>query len=185
MAGATVTIDDAALLESLREIQARGDDTETPLRSIGEALIISHRARAKEEISPEGAKWAPLSPAYKKRKKKHKNRILLLDDHLIAELHYAVDATGLAFGTDSVYGAIHQFGGSIEHKARTQELYFRQNERTKEVGNRFVKRDKSNFAQTVNVKAYTARVPARPYLGMSKADVEEAREILSDWVLEK
>ena len=149
MAGATVTIDDAALLESLREIQARGDDTETPLRSIGEALIISHRARAKKQISPEGAKWAPLSPAYKKRKKKHKNRILLLDDHLIAELHYAVDSTGLVFGTDSVYGAIHQFGGSP------------------------------------GMPPGPAAVPPRPYLGMSKDDVEEAREILSDWVLEK
>ena len=149
MAGATVTIDDSALLESLREIQARGDDTETPLRSIGEALIISHRARAKEEISPEGAKWAPLSPAYKERKPKHKDRILLLDDHLIAELHYAVDATGLAFGTDSVYGAIHQLGGSP------------------------------------GMPPGPAAVPPRPYIGMSDADVEEAREILSDWVLEK
>lgn len=41
-------------------------------------------------------------------------------------MRHSVSNNELALGTDRVYGAIHQFGGKIEHAARLQQVYFRQ-----------------------------------------------------------
>lgn len=60
-------------------------------------------------------------------------------------------------------GAVNEFGGEIEVPAREQTLYFRYSERTGQVGHRFVKPAKANFAQTVMIPAHTITVPARPY----------------------
>lgn len=59
--------------------------------------------------------------------------------------------------------AVQEFGGSMSIPERTQDLHFKQNERTSEVGNRFVKAGKANFAQTVTIPAHTVTIPARPF----------------------
>lgn len=59
--------------------------------------------------------------------------------------------------------AVNEFGGTIDVPAREQTLYFRYNERTGRIGQKFVKSAKANFAQTVMIPAHTITVPARPY----------------------
>lgn len=56
--------------------------------------------------------------------------------------------------------ARHEFGAEIKKEARTQTLYFKQ-DKNGTVGNRFVKKDKSNFSQEANVGAHTYDIPAR------------------------
>lgn len=58
--------------------------------------------------------------------------------------------------------AVQEFGGSMNIPARTQDLHFKMS-KSGEVGNRFVKADKSGFVQTVTIPAHTVTVPARPY----------------------
>jgi UDP-glucose 6-dehydrogenase len=41
------------------------------------------------------------------------------------------------------------------------------------VGNKFVKKKKSDFAQTVNVNAHNIKYTARPWLGTSTSDNNE------------
>ena len=53
--------------------------------------------------------WPDLSPGYLKRKKKNRDKILVLDGWL-RQLNYATSKTELRLGTDRVYGATHQFG---------------------------------------------------------------------------
>lgn len=61
-----------------------------------------------------------------------------------------------------------EFGGEIEVAERQQDLHFKQG-KDGSVGNKFVKKSKSNFVQTVTVKAHKVVVPARPFMRRSVA----------------
>ena len=56
-----------------------------------------------------------------------------------------------------------EFGATVEVPERTQTLYFKRN-RDGTVGNRFVRKDKSDFAQDVTVGGHTITIPARPFM---------------------
>lgn len=58
--------------------------------------------------------------------------------------------------------AVQEFGGSIAVPERTQELEFKQ-AKNGEVKNRFVKRGKGNFVQTVTIPAHIITIPMRSY----------------------
>lgn len=67
-------------------------------------------------------------------------------------------------GTSLPYvAAIQEFGATIQIQAHTKELYFKQG-KNGAIGNKFVKKSKSNFAQEVNVGAYTVFIPPRPFM---------------------
>lgn len=61
------------------------------------------------------------------------------------------------------YAAYNEYGATIEIPERTQTLYFKR-KRDGSVGNRFVKKGKSDFAQDATVKAHTVTIPSRPFL---------------------
>lgn len=83
---------------------------EAVFNDIGEYLLISHRDRWGQGVSPGGEPWEPLSARYRARKRKNKDRILVLEGDLRDTLRYQADAARLAFGTDRIQGATHQFG---------------------------------------------------------------------------
>ncbi|EAR4362662.1 hypothetical protein ELU49_24020 [Salmonella enterica] len=67
-------------------------------------------------------------------------------------------------GTPVAYiAAIQEFGGSAVIPAREQTLHFRYNEKTGEIGHRFVKAGKGNFAQDVVIPEHTVTIPPRPF----------------------
>ncbi|EDQ1698258.1 hypothetical protein GP195_005251, partial [Salmonella enterica] len=67
-------------------------------------------------------------------------------------------------GTPLAYiAAINEFGGSAIIPAREQTLHFRYNEKTGEIGHRFVKAGKGNFAQDVVIPEHTVTIPPRPF----------------------
>lgn len=65
--------------------------------------------------------------------------------------------------------ALHEFGGTISVPERQSDVYFHQRA-DGSVGRRFVKKEKSNFAQSVKVKAHTIVIPARPFMRPAVAD---------------
>ncbi len=112
MAGTAIKVDDREVLEALERLALAGGDSSSALAEIGENLLISHRARFDRQQDPEGNPWAPLSESYRARKRRNKNKILVLDSYLKDLLRYQIEAGGtvLRFGTDRIYGATHQFG---------------------------------------------------------------------------
>jgi phage virion morphogenesis protein len=112
MAGATLHIDiDAKPLQAqLEALAERAGSLEPVFSDFGEYLLNRHRARFAQQVSPDGEAWAPLSPRYKARKPKNKNKLLVLEGHLRGLLRYQTGPAGLEFGTSLVYGAVHQFG---------------------------------------------------------------------------
>lgn len=79
-------------------------------KDVGEHLKLAHRYRFDVAISPDGDLWEPLDPAYRRRKKRRKDDILVLDTYLRDQLSYRASNAGLEFGTNRIYGAAHQFG---------------------------------------------------------------------------
>lgn len=114
MAGAHVSIEveDRALQQAFSRLMSAAANPAPALRDIGEQLLNAHRERFARQESPEGDPWAPLSSRYAARKKKNKDKILVLEGHLKDLLRYQVTEAGAALelGTDRIYGATHQFG---------------------------------------------------------------------------
>lgn len=108
--GIHVHVDDREVRRVLRALERATGNLRPAFLEIGEALLQSHEERWSQEQSPEGEPWAPLSPRYQVRKKKHRDEILLLDETLRDTLRYQAGRDSLAFGTDRIYGATHQFG---------------------------------------------------------------------------
>lgn len=113
MAGASdlirIDYDDAAVRQSLKKLLDKLGNLTPVFQDIGESLLISHRERFDRAISPDGIPWAELSPDYQKRKRRNRDKILVLDGWL-RQLHYAASDAELDLGTDRIYGATHQFG---------------------------------------------------------------------------
>ncbi len=83
-------------------------------------LLLSHDQRFRDQLSPDGELWAPLSTNYKKPK--NSNLILQLNMHLSGELAYDADNQSLEFGTNFEYGAIHQYGGTPEMRPQNAAI---------------------------------------------------------------
>lgn len=182
MAGAMldVEVSDSQVGELLAKLAERMGDLRTPLEDIREYLHQSTDERFRQQVGPDGSPWAPLAASTLAKKKGP--RTLRESGDLQDTLRGQVQGDELLFGTDRPYGAIHQFGGKIEHAARSQQAYFKRR-KDGSVGNRFVKKAKSDFAQWVTRGASTTEIPARPYLGLSTEDETEVLAIVESWLL--
>ncbi len=176
-----VSIDESSVGKAFDELVERLGNLTTPLNDIAEYLHQSTDNRFRQQVAPDGSPWAPLAPSTLARKKG--SRILRDKGTLQDTLRHIVSNNELAFGTDRPYGAIHQFGGKIEHAARSQQVYFRQG-KDGSVGNRFVKKNKSNFSQWATRGASATDMTARPYLGLSSEDETEILAIVGDYLAE-
>lgn len=88
------------------------------------------------------------------------NRTLIGESrNLWQKITFEASPTGVRVGTDVLYAAVHQFGATIKPK-KGDRLFFT-------VGGR-------------KVAAKQVRIPARPFLGLSKSDEAEITQIIDD-----
>jgi phage virion morphogenesis protein len=147
-----VDIDDRRIAEAFDELRRHGADLRPAFDDIGQHLDRSHRERWDREESPDGERWAPLSPATQASKPKNADKILILNAHLRDTLAAQATARSLRFGTNRIYGAVHQFGAA-----------------------------KGAFGRTARGGPIPwGNIPARPYLGVSAEDETEILAILAD-----
>lgn len=118
MAGARITLelDSGAARAALDGLVGQLDDDGRTLllEDIGEYLLRATRDRAGQQVDPDGAPWAALSPRYAARKAKLRPGVPLLkfDYHMLGDqLSSQVDQDTLLVGTNAPYGARQQFGG--------------------------------------------------------------------------
>ena len=157
MTGVNIEFNIQDALDAMLHIEAAIDDMSGLFDHMGEVLLDIHEARFNAQESPDGVPWQELSPWYKESKPKQKDKILTLDGTLRSTLRWQIEGNTLLFGTNLIYGAIHQYGGTI--KPVTAKAL--------NVGGRPVKQ---------------GVIPARPWLGVSAQDklllVEVVREHL-------
>lgn len=132
MAGARFDLDYAELRNGVRRsgpigaiqhyLRAMTDlfRDQTPImREIGETLEAGTKARFDSQTDPSGRRWAPNSPVTLARKAPQRH-ILTHTGTLKDSIRYHADRRRVSVGSNRVYAAMMQFGGS---KARFPHLW--------------------------------------------------------------
>jgi len=175
MAGVVIKIDadgESVVMQALHRLSGLEETQQRLFDTIGQTIVSNIRNRWTQGEGLEG-KWR-LSG----RVKREGGTTLRKTSRLMDSITHNVLQSGVEIGTDVVYGAIHHFGGEIRHEARMRRTYFRQG-RDGTVGNRFVRKSRSNFMQESMGKAYIINMPARPFLGLTEQDEQD---VLNDIV---
>lgn len=194
----------APIVLALNRVRQSGQNALPVMKQIGEYLVRSTLNRFDAQVSPEGVPWQADTPAVWAKKKILK--ILTESSHLKGSIVYRASSSTLEWGTNKIYGGIHQRGGEIQHKEREQVLHFKKGTvdqfANKDDANRelhmtngkvlYFKRGagagfhrgnmKASFAMKVTIGAHETQMPARPYLGISGDDQREILLRINDYL---
>ena len=190
MAGVSFTIDNKQVFGVLTAIARQGDDTAPALHAMGAYMVFSTQRNFERETAPDGTPWRPLSPRTAGRRvgrgRRGFDHILRDTTRLYRSIVYAVDPNGVEWGTNVVYGRIHQLGGQVTIPPRQQTIRLRRVKlKSGAKAIRFAKPShRSATERSVALRAHTITIPARPFLGVSPADGVELVQIGRDHLSE-
>lgn len=127
-------------------------------------------------------RWRPLAPStLKERKRKgYTGKILQRTSALLSSIQPFSNNEEAGAGTNLKYAAVHEKGADIFHPARPSKVRLRTNAsgsllRQKGYNNLAVfasKKHKRAVQKDITVKAYTVRIPPRPFISLNEADKE-------------
>lgn len=149
-----------AALNRLRGSLPDGGDMTPVMKSLGRVLLTGTQLRFRAGKGPEGQAWKQS-----KRAAEEGGQTLRKDGGLLGSITYEAGNGKVAIGTNKVYGAIHQFGGTIKHPGGTRYVVVQGMARF--VSNSFV------GPVTGLTKSHPIPMPARPFLGASDSDQAE------------
>ena len=132
------------------------------LKEMSISLLALIQRGMEQERSPDGTPWQQLKPSTV-RQRGSAHPMLRRAGDLFRSLQPGTTDDSAYVGSNWPYAGAHQFGARIKRKGGTATLYFRQGAGGR-VGNRFVRRNRSNFAQEAQVGPYEILIPARPYM---------------------
>lgn len=161
MAGVTITFRPEGfeeVLDNLGEAAARTENARGLYDSIGAALAASAQRRFEEEADPAGNPWPPSLRALVMG-----GRTLTRTGALVASITHEANDDSAAVGTDLIYAAIHQFGGTIKAKSP-------RGLRWRAPGGGWVRKDE-------------VEMPRRAFLGLDDGDESAIRSLVADWIL--
>ena len=144
-------------------------NTQALMESVGEALVSGTKKRFDEKKDPEGTPWKPSRRALEKG-----GKTLMHSGRLRRSIDYAATSDKVMVGSNLAYARIHQKGGEITPKKAKQKG----GEITPKKAKKLVFKDSDG--KTVAVDAVT--IPARPYLGVSKEDMEDVKATMADFL---
>ena len=124
------------------------------MASVGEALVSGTIRRFNNEESPKGEKWEKSGRAIAEG-----GQTLSDTAHLRKSIDFKATPAQVMVGSNLLYARIHQLGGTIKPKK----------------GKALKLNGQDIFVSEVNM-------PARPYLGVSKADMDEVRETMAEFI---
>jgi len=109
-----VKVDDREIGAALDRLQAHTDRMAPAYKNIGEELLQSTRQRFRDQVDPDDRPWQALraSTLAAKAARGHSLSILRARGHLADTIRYQADDSGVRVGTNRIYGAIHQMGGT-------------------------------------------------------------------------
>lgn len=177
-AGFTIQVDDGDVRATLAQMAQDGTGDLMP--HLGEYLLQTTEERFTSQTAPDGSQWKPLRQRYARRKRYNRDKILTLRGYLRSGIRYQPDGPlAVEVGTNSPYGAIHQFGGTIVMTARQAIV------RTRSVAGRilFARKNAAGAkVRKVSIGAHEVNMPARAYLGVSSKDRLGIVEIVRTWL---
>ena len=160
MAGSSITytIQDEQVRRAFNQLSWTVKNTLPIMNAVGTALVEGTHQRFENGTGPDGAAWAPLNPGYAAGKRgpgilrESGNR-----GGLMGSITRRASKDSVEVGTNKVYAAIHQFGGTISSKSGGYLSFA--------IGGQFVR-----------VRSVT--IPARPFIGISEDDVKNVSEVI-------
>lgn len=174
-----VGVEDRELQVSLERLQLMGGNLRSFWLSVGEYMLRATDERFSKEKDPDGKDWEKLNERYRRRKKGPK--ILTERHRLRRSIAYRASERELLVGTNVVYGAIHQLGGVIQHKQRSQVLAFKK--KGGFMSRRSARRSKGPVRVAfATIGAHETTIKPRPYLGISTTDRGHILELLRDHI---
>lgn len=178
--GIQLRVVDQEVLATLDRIERLADHPAPIMSAIAGYMVSTVQRHFQREMGPDG-KWAPLSPrtAAKRvgRRRRGAANILRVSGRLYSSITGESDDTSAAVGTNVLYAAIQQLGGTVKIPAREQDLHFGKTNR----GRRFVKAAaKRKETMRVKIGAHEVKIPARPYLYLTDEDQADIIHIVED-----
>ncbi|MFM9902140.1 MAG: phage virion morphogenesis protein [Polaromonas sp.] len=175
-----------ALGQAFTRMKALGESPRSLWAAIGNYGESSTRLRFNHQAGPDGKFWKPSVRA----QKRGPGKTLILKAHLLRSISHTSNASGAEWGSNRVYAAIHQFGGTINKLAFSSTLRLRTGKggvllRQKSDARLavFAKASHKNATtRRYTVAAHTINMPARPYLGVNAADGREMLALANDAV---
>lgn len=152
-----LTFEDGALVNVIEGTRERLGDLSPALNAIGGYLENITLERFETGTGPDGVPWRPS-----RRAQLEGGKTLIDKGRLMDSIAYQVDGDEVSVGSNLVYAAIHQLGGTIQAKSAGKLMFG-----TAEGG----------FAMVDSVD-----IPARPFLGANDDDIDEAARILNDFI---
>ena len=153
--------DTKKLLYRLRSLAET--DKKSLNKVISQLLRSSTVQRFKTQQAPDSQRWKQSI-----RAEREGGKTLVQTGRLRNSIHTKSDETGLAVGTNTIYASTHQLGAqgrSITIKAKTSKgLVFM-------INGKWIRKKQV----TVHVN-----IPARPFLGISKEDMQDIKDIIDD-----
>jgi phage virion morphogenesis protein len=159
----SVTLDDAPIKSMLERLEMGIRDDRGLLAILGEYGVASTQARFATQASPEGTPWTPLNQAYADFKGAGYDILTGPSGALKSSQHFVLGMSLVAWGSNMIYAAVHQFGATIVPKS-AGALFFR-----------------LGLGGVREVLAQSVTIPARPYLGISAEDAEEIVALTQDY----
>lgn len=155
-AGFTLTVDADQVVAGLRALRAFGEDLTPTLEEIGMEGEESTRLRFETNLAPDGTPWKPSLRAQVKG-----GKTLVENRYLQDSIHYELDgSTAVEWGSNLVYAAIHQTGGTITAK-NGKGLSF-------------------TLATGEHALVQSVHIPKREYLGLSEENKGVILEIVGE-----
>lgn len=179
----TVEFQAKDLLVTLQNIQRVLGGKNAILRSIGETLLNTNRARHAQQVGPDGTPWKPLATstldarAAKKKGAKAKGqarqsgRILSRSGDMLRDFSYQVQGDTVFIGFRQTIAAYHHFGTGTYGPKGSAYTILPKNKRA------------LAFAGIVRKKVIHPGVPARPLIGLPKDDVSLIRDVIAEHVM--
>lgn len=155
MAGVSNKFDMSAALNWFDNAIAKFESSQELANAMGMLMVNSTVRRFEEGVDPSGNAWDPSARA------NSGGQTLIDGAHLRDSITFEASSDQVIWGTNRIYGAIHQYGGEIKAKS-AGKLKFK-------IGGKFVSVSK-------------VTMPKREYLGWNEDDLDAARDLMSDFM---
>ena len=167
----SVKMDDSEVLAALGRLERKASNLRPFFVNVGEEMLdfTKHEVFPSQRDPETGSPWAPLKASTLAGKKRNTGLILRDRGHLQDTIRYNASGSGVRWGSDRIYAAIHHFGG----KTKAHVIRAKRKKALAWPGARH---------PTRSVKHPGSKIPARPFLGVGPRGRVRILEIAEDFL---